>query len=55
MKHEIKKCATILTNLRDSFHADREEAIFAYEQRAQKIAAEEHIRNHAKAIHVKIG
>ena len=55
MKNEIRKCATILTNLRDIFNADREEAIFAYEQRARKIAAEEHIRNHAKVIHVKIG
>lgn len=54
MKNEVRKCATILTNLRDSFNADREGTIFAYETRARKIAAAERIRNHAKEIHVKL-
>lgn len=54
MKNEIRQCATILTNLRDTFNADREDEIFAYEKRARKVAGEERIRNHAKELHVKL-
>lgn len=54
MNHELRKCATILTNLRKAHNEEYEEALFAQEQRARKIAAAERITKHAQEIGVKL-
>ena len=54
MKDEIRKCATILSNLRESVIRDREEELFAQEQRARRIASAERIRKYAQELGVKL-
>ena len=54
MKDEIRKCATILSNLREGVIRDREERLFEQEQRARRIASAERIRKYAQELGVKL-
>lgn len=54
MKNEIRKCASILSNLRKGSIRERENAIFKQEQSAKRIAGAERIRKHAQELGVKL-
>ena len=54
MKREIRLCAAMLSDLRDSYIRDREEELFTKEQKAIKAAKVDRIKKQAQELHVKL-